>query len=213
MLIFFGVVITIINAISKAGKNQNQPRHRSDQADVEARRNSSSNNKQSSNSGSFLDQLKKDFQDAYEAEKSKQTPSKRNQGTQQRRNDSAANTRKQEDTKRRLQEQREQRERRNQRSRHSNRREDTANTNEHYQEESRGAKRSSIESRRASNRLDRARRRREADKPVLQNVVSLDTANKKKRKKKGNIAFGKKDMVHAMVYKEILDKPLSMREK
>lgn len=222
MLIFFGILIGLANFVSKGktGK-KNESSGKSNPADMDKRYPQSNDQhsrpqqtrSQNSSNGSFLGQLKKEFQDAYAEEQSKQgkTP-KRNAGEQQR--NTAPSTRKeQESANRRLEEQREKREPHNQRTRHSNQdSKEKPSKRERMQEQTAGSSRTSIESRRASNRLDRYGRSRHAEEPVLQNVVSLDKKKKKSKKKKTAVSFGNKQMVQAMIYKEVLDKPLSMRE-
>lgn len=225
MFVFFGIVYAVVGAISKSGKKNTRSPHTNDRSEVEASRRSYEQNSRqtqntrradssSSNSGGFLGQLKKEFQEAYEQEKTNQSgQSKRNASAGQRQPvNSHNNRRKQEETKRRLEEQRQNRERRNERSRHTNRKnEDNRSRRDTLQDQTKGARAASIEERRASNRLDRYGRPKHASKPALQNVVSLEET--KKKKKKASVSFGKKQMVNAMIYKEILDKPLATREE
>lgn len=225
MLVFFGIIYAVVGAISKADKKNNRSSRSRDRGDVEAPRRTSQptsrstgtpteRRETSSSSGGFLGQLKKEFQEAYEQEKGSQSgQSNRNAGAGQRqRTNNDSNGQKQAETKRRLEEQRRNRERRNERSRDSNRgNEEKRSRKDTLQDQTRGARAASIEERRASNRLDRFGRPKNASKPALQNVVSLEGA--KRKKKKASVSFGKKQMVNAVIYKEILDKPLATREE
>lgn len=47
---------------------------------------------------------------------------------------------------------------------------------------------------------------------VMKEVVNLSTTVQKKKKGTGAVSFNKKNLKQAIIYKEILDKPLSIRE-
>lgn len=53
--------------------------------------------------------------------------------------------------------------------------------------------------------------RNKSSEPIIKDVVNLSTSVQKKKKRTGTISFNKQDLKKAVIYKEILDKPVSMR--
>lgn len=54
--------------------------------------------------------------------------------------------------------------------------------------------------------------RNKSSEPIIKDVVNLSTSVNKKKKRTGAVSFNKKKLKEAVIYKEILDKPVSMRD-
>lgn len=59
-------------------------------------------------------------------------------------------------------------------------------------------------------RYERYQRNKDSS-PIIKEVVTLAPSNKKKKQHNNVITFDKKKLKEAVIYKEILDKPLSLR--
>lgn len=54
--------------------------------------------------------------------------------------------------------------------------------------------------------------RRKNSEPIIKDVVSLSSSKKRKKRPRSATAFDKRQLKQAIIYKEILDKPLSIRD-
>lgn len=54
--------------------------------------------------------------------------------------------------------------------------------------------------------------RRKNSEPIIKDVVSLSSSKNRKKRPRSATAFDKRQLKQAIIYKEILDKPLSLRE-
>lgn len=54
--------------------------------------------------------------------------------------------------------------------------------------------------------------RNKSSEPIIKDVVNLSTSVQKKKKRTGAVSFNKTKLKEAVIYKEILDKPVSMRD-
>ncbi|GAA0480347.1 hypothetical protein IRB23SM22_10240 [Alkalibacterium sp. s-m-22] len=70
-----------------------------------------------------------------------------------------------------------------------------------------------------SGRVQRERRpdrerydRRKNSEPIIKDVVSLSSSKNRKKRPRSATDFDKRQLKQAIIYKEILDKPLSLRE-
>lgn len=79
------------------------------------------------------------------------------------------------------------------------------------QEPSQPTKRPTRTQRERRERYERYQRNKDSS-PIIKDVVTLSSSNKKKKKHNSTINFDKKKLKEAVIYKEILDKPLSLRD-